>query len=208
MSLFLGAFFTMTSYFFIPVILIIIGRKYSLKSIRIIAFANAIFVYLVYAFLYYMSGSGTPNFNACYLWGSSAYFLLKHKLVIESSIKENVSYDNIESVSDNIHTFSSITVKQCKFPYFVFPILLLCFVILSAFVGYYLGVQNNSPTIFSNAYSDGLASGYENGYEKGYTEGYSKGESDAKAKISSTYGYRTGYDEGYKAARLEYFFKN
>ena len=79
----LGAFIlTVIGYLFVPVTVIVLGQKHSLKKLKTIAIVNGVVVWLIFSIIIINAG-GTGAGASGILWSIVGYWLMKKKCLEE-----------------------------------------------------------------------------------------------------------------------------
>lgn len=85
----LSLFTTLGSYLFIPIFILLSGKKLSRRAIKVLVFLNSGAVYCFWGVCHYFYTGSPPNFTACLLWGSISFSILKkHSLATSSTVSE------------------------------------------------------------------------------------------------------------------------
>lgn len=79
------AFLTLIGYLWIPALFIIIGKKFSKRTLIIIAVTNTVIMYLIFNFTcYILYDYYSANLTPALLWGYIGYYLMKRRILKEA----------------------------------------------------------------------------------------------------------------------------
>lgn len=99
---------TVCSYLFVPVVLILTGKKYSEKEIKRIVIINGIVWSILFFIIESAQGEAKPNIAPCVLWSSVAYAIMSKKC-LKTDENEIVNINEDSNVSEESTADKKIT---------------------------------------------------------------------------------------------------
>ncbi len=164
---------------FMPIVLIVMGKKFSNSKLILISVINGGIVWILSYFLSLMvSPSASSGGVAACIWSTVGYLLMRWKLLPSKA--------------------SAPSIKRLRVLSLVLAIIVSClFWVLAFFSTYYYVSEYEERSEYSNSLSEAQTESYEKGFEEGFYAGYDEAYADqisaesekTTENVESNYGY-------------------